>query len=204
MFDAYLRRKIDPPLDAVGRALARANVGANTVTLAGFAVGIAAAVAIALGAPFVGLALIALNRLADGLDGAIARASERTDIGGYLDIVCDFLVYGAVPFGFVLADPDANALAGAALLASFYASGSTFLAFSALAARRGLSTSAQGVKSLYYLGGIAEGGETIVFFVVACLFADHFAILAWIFAAICTFSALMRVINGALMLHAPK
>ncbi|WP_321499063.1 CDP-alcohol phosphatidyltransferase family protein [Breoghania sp.] len=204
MFDAYLRRKIDPPLDAAGKRLSRAGISANTITLAGFAAGIVAATAIALGAPLVGLALIVLNRLADGLDGAIARASERTDLGGYLDIVCDFLVYGAIPFGFVLADPDANALAGAALLASFYASGSTFLAFSTLAAKRGLSTSAQGVKSLYYLGGIAEGAETIVFFVVACLFADHFATLAWVFAAICTFSALMRLINGALMLRAQR
>ena len=201
MFDARIRPLIDPPLNACGRQLAGLGVGANAVTFAGLALGLAGAAAIALHHPLAGLVLIVLSRIADGLDGAVARATQRTEMGGYLDIVGDFLFYGAGPLAFVVAAPAANGLAGAALLASFYASGTTFLAFAALAERRGLSTSAQGVKSLYYLAGIAEGAETIGFFVLACLFAEHFAVLAWCFAAICYFSAIMRLINGALMLR---
>ncbi|PTW62131.1 CDP-alcohol phosphatidyltransferase-like enzyme [Breoghania corrubedonensis] len=201
MLDAYLRPRIDRPLNAAGRVLARFGIGADAVTFTGLALGLAGAAAIALHRPLVALVLILASRLADGLDGAVARATRLTDAGGYLDIVCDFLFYGAVPLAFVIADPAANGFAGAALLASFYASGTTFLAFAAIAQKRGLSTSAQGVKSLYYLGGIAEGTETIAFFVAICLWPAHFAVLAWVFAGVCYFSAIMRMINGALMLR---
>ncbi len=131
MFDASLRRLIDPPLDLVGRRLAAAGVGADTLTLTGFALGVAAAVAIASGWPLAGAALIALNRLADGLDGAVARAGRSSDRGGYLDVTLDFTVYGLIPLAFAVADPAANGLAAAAVLASFYVNGAAFLAFAA-------------------------------------------------------------------------
>ena len=51
------------------------------------------------------LLLFILNRLFDGLDGAVARATRRTDRGGFLDIVFDFAVYGAVPLAFALREP---------------------------------------------------------------------------------------------------
>ncbi|WP_346433089.1 CDP-alcohol phosphatidyltransferase family protein [Breoghania sp.] len=104
MLDAFVRPMIDPPLNATGPWLARHGAGANTVTLAGFALGIAGAAAIALHHPLVGLIFVIASRIADGLDGAIARATRPSDMGGYLDIVCDFLFYGAVPFAFVVAD----------------------------------------------------------------------------------------------------
>ena len=129
MLDAHLRPLIDPPLNAAGRWLAKIGIGADAITLSGFIAGIGAAIVIANGAFIVGAVLIALNRIADGLDGAVARATTKTDRGGYLDIVFDFIFYGAVPLGFVLADPAANAIAGAVLLFVFYANGASFLAF---------------------------------------------------------------------------
>src|SRR5215468_1618654 len=112
MLDAALRRLIDPPLDRAGRRLAAAGLSADATTLAGFAVGLAALPLLAAGAYGWALAAILANRLADGLDGAVARARGPSDFGGYLDIVCDFLFYAAVVFGFVLAAP-ANRLPGA-------------------------------------------------------------------------------------------
>lgn len=194
MFDARLRPLIDPPLNAAGRRLAAAGVGADAVTLAGFACGIAAAFAICWHAPLLAALLILANRLADGLDGAVARARARTDRGGYLDIVLDFFFYGAIPFAFALADPAANALAASALLLSFYMNGASFLGFAIMAEKRGLSTSAQGAKSLYYLGGLAEGAETIAVFLAFCLFPAAFAPIAWAFAAVCAVSATARLV----------
>lgn len=194
MFDARLRPLIDPPLNAVGRRLAAAGVGADAVTLAGFACGIAAAFAICWHAPLLAALLILANRLADGLDGAVARARARTDRGGYLDIVLDFFFYGAIPFAFALADPAANALAASALLLSFYMNGASFLGFAIMAEKRGFSTSAQGAKSLYYLGGLAEGAETIAVFLAFCLFPAAFAPIAWAFAAVCAVSATARLV----------
>ncbi|MCC4243944.1 CDP-alcohol phosphatidyltransferase family protein [Stappia indica] len=194
MFDARLRPLIDPPLNAAGRRLAAAGVGADAVTLAGFACGIAAAFAICWHAPLLAALLILANRLADGLDGAVARARARTDRGGYLDIVLDFFFYGAIPFAFALADPAANALAASALLLSFYMNGASFLGFAIMAEKRGFSTSAQGAKSLYYLGGLAEGAETIAVFLAFCLFPAAFAPIAWAFAAVCAVSATARLV----------
>lgn len=203
MFDARLRPLIDPPLNRLGRMLADAGVSANTVTLAGFALGLGAALAIALGFFLTGFVLIGLNRIADGLDGAIARASRKTDLGGYLDITLDFFFYSAIPLAFALQDPAANALAAAALLASFYANGSAFLAFAIMAEKNRLSTAAQGSKSLYYIGGLAEGAETIALFLLMALLPGWFPVLAWGFAAVCFLSAGARVLIGvrALLLH---
>ena len=194
MLDAAMRRVIDPPLNELGRRLAARGVAADAVTLVGLGFGLVAAALIALGAPAAALLPLALSRLADGLDGAIARTAGKTDFGGYLDITCDFLFYAAVPLGFVALDPAANALPGAALLASFYVNGSSFLGFAILAAKRGIETRQQGEKSLYYSAGLLEGTETILFFVALCLFPGLFPLLSWIFALLCLVTAGARVL----------
>ncbi|MCX2723660.1 CDP-alcohol phosphatidyltransferase family protein [Roseibium salinum] len=196
MFDARLRPLMDPPLNRMGQMLAGFGITANGMTLAGFAFGVAAMAAIVMGATLAGFVLIALNRLADGLDGAIARATRKTNLGGYLDITLDFFFYGAIPLAFAILDPDANALPAAALLFSFYANGSAFLAFAVMAERTGLRTDAQGAKSLYYLGGLAEGAETVAVFLLMALIPGLFPVLAWGFAIICLVSAGARVMIG--------
>jgi len=197
MLDRYLRPLIDPPLNRAGRALARAGLGADAMTLAGLLLGLMAALAIALGAPLAGLALILASRLADGLDGAVARATRPSDLGGYYDICADFVFYAAVPLAFIYADPAGNALAGAALLAAFYVNAASFLGFAILAAKRGLSTEVRGRKAWYHAGGLLEGTETILFFVAFCLFPAAFAPLAWVFAGLCLITALARVAMAA-------
>jgi phosphatidylglycerophosphate synthase len=197
MFDAALRPLIDPPLTAAGRRLAAAGIAADAVTIAGFAVGVVASVMVAVGQPLLAVPLVLLNRLMDGLDGAVARASGGgTERGGFLDIALDFAFYGLVPLAFAVADPTANALAAAALIAAFYVNGAAFLAFAAVAARRGLTTTAQGEKTIYYLAGIAEGAETIAVFLVMCLVPGWFATLAWLFAALTAVSAIARIIGS--------
>jgi phosphatidylglycerophosphate synthase len=194
MLDARLRPWIDPPLDALATRCVRLGATAETLTWTGCALGLAAAGLIAAGWPGAALPLFLGGRLADGLDGSIARATTPTDRGGFLDIVCDFLVYAAVPLAFAIADPGANALAAAALLASFLASGVAFLAFAALAAKRGLTTEAQGPKSIYYLAGLAEGAETILVLAAMMLWPAWFPVLAWGFAGLCAVSAAARIV----------
>lgn len=193
MLDRHLRPLIDPPLDRIGRGLAARGVSANAVTLCGLGLGVLAAVVIWLGAPLFALIPLLASRLADGLDGAVARATRKTDFGGYLDIAADFLFYGMIPLAFVLADPVANGTAGAFLLASFYFNGTSFLGYAILAEKHGHQTAAQGQKSLYYSNGVLEGTETIVFFVLLCLFATYFAPLAWLFGCLCFLTAGLRI-----------
>ncbi len=193
MFDARLRPLIDPPLNALGRRLAGWGIGANAVTVLGIALGLAAAGAIAGGQYGPGLALILLNRLADGLDGAVARATRLSDFGGYLDIVGDFVFYTAVPLGFVLADP-ARAPAAALLLAMFTLTGTSFLAFATMAAKRGLETAAHGRKSFFYNTGLAEGAETIAVFAAMALWPQHFGVIACGYAALCALTVVQRTL----------
>jgi phosphatidylglycerophosphate synthase len=195
MLDRTARQLIDPPLNRLGRAMAAQGWTANRVTLLGLALGLISAVMIAFGAPLLALIPLLASRLADGLDGAIARATAQTDFGGYLDIACDFAFYAAIPLAFVFPD-DANGPAGAFLLASFYVNGTSFLGYAILAEKRGITTQAQGIKSLYYSNGLLEGTETIAFFVLLCVFPAAFAPLSWAFGALCFLTAALRI-HGA-------
>ena len=192
MLDGVIRPLIDPPLDRAASGIRAWGVSADALTVAGFAIGLAAVPAIATEHYAAGLVLLSVNRLFDGLDGAVARQTSPTDRGAYLDIVCDFIFYSAVVFAFALARP-ADARAGAFLIFSFVGTGSSFLAFCAVAAKRSLVTTARGTKSIYYLGGLTEGTETIVLFIVVCLFPASFAAAAYVFGALCWITTASRV-----------
>lgn len=192
MLDGIMRRLIDPPLDRMAKVVAGAGVSADQLTWTGFAVGLAAAQALAFEHYGIGLFLLLANRLFDGLDGAVARRTAATDLGAYLDIVCDFIFYSAVVFGFALARRG-NAAPAAFLIFSFVGTGSTFLAYAAIAARRGITTTARGRKSIYYLGGLTEGTETIIAFVLFCLFPARFPLLAVVFGVLCWTTAAFRI-----------
>ena len=194
MLDAKIRPLIDGPLNRLGALLADRGIAANEVTGFALFMGLVAAGMLAAGLPAV-LALVplGLSRLADGLDGAVARATTKTDFGGLLDIVADFAFYAAIPLAFAFRDP-ANAAIAAFLLAAFYINGASFLGYAVMAEKRGIETRAQGEKSLYYPAGLLEGTETIGFFVLLCLWPDAFRPLAVLFGLLCLFTTVARLI----------
>ena len=105
MLDRHLHPRLKPVLNAAAALLDRPAISPDGLTLFGFAIGVLALPFLALGWYPAALAAIVLNRLLDGLDGALARRRGLTDAGGFLDISLDFLFYALVPFGFILADP---------------------------------------------------------------------------------------------------
>lgn len=191
MFDAKLRPLIDPPLNKVGGALAKAGVSANVLTFAGLVIGLGGAVAIAFGQLWLGLALIIANRVLDGLDGAVARAQAPTPLGGYFDIVADFAFYVSIPVGFGVMAAE-NTLPALVLVASFVLTGISFLAFAVIAAQRGEETEAHGKKSFFYSTGLAEGTETIAVFIAMCLFPAWFGVIAYTYAGLCVLTVFQR------------
>jgi phosphatidylglycerophosphate synthase len=196
MLDPLLRRWIDPSLNRAGAWLARRDISANAVSLAGLAVGLTTVPLLAWGHYEMALLVILLNRLMDGLDGAIARHKGTTPFGGYLDIMCDMGFYAAVPLGFALARPD-NALWAALLLASFVCTASSFLGRAVLAVQRGEpDDGARGAKSFFHAAGIVEGTETIIAFALFCLFPAAFPWLAGIFAILCFWTAAARILGA--------
>ncbi|MBV8041235.1 CDP-alcohol phosphatidyltransferase family protein [Pluralibacter sp.] len=196
MLDKYLHPRVKPGLNRLAALLDRPGVSPDGLTLVGFAVGVLALPFLALGWYGAALVAIVLNRLMDGLDGALARRRGLSDAGGFLDIALDFLFYALVPFGFILADPSHNALPGGWLLFAFIGTGSSFLAFAALAAKHQLDNPGYAHKSFYYLGGLTEGSETMLLFGLSCLFPALFPWFAWIFGTLCWLTTFTRVWSG--------
>jgi phosphatidylglycerophosphate synthase len=196
MLDRWLLPLFSRPLTQAARKLDRLNITADQVTVGGFALGLMAVPALAFEQYGLALLLIVLNRIGDGLDGALARLNRPSDAGAYLDIVLDFIFYSGVVCGFAWADPAANALAAATLIFAFMGTGSSFLAFAILAERQKIRNIAYPSKGIYYLGGLTEGAETIAVFVLFCLFPACFAPLAYLFAALCLLTTAVRVASG--------
>jgi phosphatidylglycerophosphate synthase len=198
MIDRFLLPLLATPHKAMARQCLRVGLSANSVTFIGALIGISALPLLAMQCYGWTLALILINRFLDGVDGTMARTGSvgPTDRGAFLDSVCDFLFYAAVPLGFALANPAQNALPAAVLLASFIGTATTFLAFAAVAAKRGLLSPAYPNKGFYYLGGLTEGTETILLFCAMCLWPQHFVWLAYGFAAACAVTTATRLYFG--------
>jgi len=200
VFDRAFNSALQQPLRRLAHVLQRHGWHADAVTWIGFSCGMLALPLIALGHPLWALLAMAANRLADGLDGALARLTRPTDRGAFLDIALDFLFYASIPLGFALADPGHNALAASVLIYSFVGTASTFLAFAVLAGKRGLHSTAYPAKGFYYLGGLTESVETMAVFVLMCLLPGWFATLALGFAALCALTAVTRIIAAVKVL----
>ena len=201
MLDRYATALIRPAMTVAARVLVHAGIGANAVTLLGFAIGLLAAILIASGAYSAGAIAILVSRLCDGLDGAVARQTAATDAGGFLDITLDFVFYASIPLAFAVANPGANALPAALLLAAFMGTGTSFLAFAVIAAKRGLTSLDYPDKSFYFLGGLTEATETLAFFIAMCLWPQHFALLATTFAGLCGITIVTRIVWGWRTFH---
>ena len=198
MLDPFMRRLIDPPLKGVA-AVWPSRISANQITIFGLVMGVGCFLAIVTNAITAALTLLALNRLADGLDGAVARAQTPSDLGAYLDIVSDFVLWGLLPIGFIILDSN-NAIAAAVLLSSFSMSMTVFLAFAIMAEKRGLETNTQGYKNFFYIAGLAEGTETIAFFAIVIIWPGIFIPAAFIYAGIVYLSVIGRVASSYLIL----
>ena len=195
MIDAALQPLQQRFLQLPAQILKNLGIKADQITLFGFLLGLLVVPALAYQAYSLALLFLLLNRFADGLDGAVARLTEPTDRGAFLDISFDFFFYAIFPLGFALADP-VNALPAAVLITSFVGTGSSFLAYAAIAAKRGDTAMDFPQKGLYYLGGLTEGFETIILFVSMCLVPVYFPQLAYFFAVTCAVTAVSRWYQG--------
>ncbi len=196
MLDRYTHAIIQPLLKPVIKLLLKKQVHSDRLTWIGFVIGLFTLPALALKLYFVSLVLILVNRVFDGLDGALARATSTTDKGGFLDITLDFIFYSIVVLGFALAKPEANALPSAFLLFAFMGATSSFLAFAIMAEKNNISCTQFKNKSLFYMSGLTEGTETIIFFMLACMLPSWFPFLACFYAVLCLITTAGRIING--------
>jgi phosphatidylglycerophosphate synthase len=196
MLDRWTMPMTQPPLTVLAKGL-HGRLSPDRVTFMAFLVGMLALPLLAFEWYAAALVAILLNRLGDGVDGALARLDgTASDAGGFLDIGLDFVFYAAVVLGFALADVANNALAAAFLLFAFIGTGTSFLAFGIMAARHRLARPRFPRKAFYYLNGLTEGTETLLAFVAFCLFPAHFPMLAVVFGAACLVTTATRLWGG--------
>jgi phosphatidylglycerophosphate synthase len=196
MFDVALRRFVDPALIRMAGWIADTRISANMMTISGAGLALGAAFFVTQSNFAAALGFILLNRVFDGLDGAIARINGPTEFGGYLDTICDYVFYLSIPIAFGLMN-SVNQMPALLLIASFTLTAVSFLAFAAIAARQASDDGAHGPKAFIYSTGLMEGAETIAFFVLFCLFPGFFPTLAIVFAALCLLTVAQRFILAA-------
>ncbi len=202
MLDTRARRLLAGPLDAVAGMLDRPGITPNRLTLVGLGVGLAAAGAAAQAWWWVALVLWLGSRVLDGLDGPLARRRGAGDgeAGGFLDIMADFAVYGSFVVGVGIGSGQ-SLVPFLVVLLAYYLNGSAFLAFSSIAERTGRRI--DDGRSLSFLGGLAEGTETIVVHSLWCIVPAYAGGIAWAWAAVVLVSATQRIVGGYRTLREP-
>lgn len=190
MLDARTRRLAAPPLARMAERAERAGIGPGAVTAVGLVVGVGACVAAGLAVWWLALVLWALNRTLDGLDGALARRGEPSDLGGMLDFLADFVVYGGFVVGVAVAEPGAR-VAATVLLASYLLNNVALLSFASLIEKRGLALGDE--RSLRFTAGLTEGTETILAYAAVCLFPGAATAILWTFAGLVVVTVGQRV-----------
>jgi phosphatidylserine synthase len=199
MFDAPLRRRLDAPLARAAAALDVRWLSPDRLTVAGLVLGLGSAVAAAVAWWPGAVVLWLASRAADGLDGPLARrraiAAGRVPggAGGFLDITADFTVYGATVVGVALGS-GGPLWPFLLVLLAYYVNGAAFLAFSSIAERTGRRL--DDGRSLSFLGGLAEGAETIVVHTLWLVLPWWAPQIAAVWAAIVGVSAAHRVVAG--------
>ncbi|WAJ71687.1 CDP-alcohol phosphatidyltransferase family protein [Catenovulum adriaticum] len=197
MLDSTITPLVKGVLTPLVMLLNKCKITADQLTITGFIVGLLVIPLLAMQHWYAALGVIVFNRILDGLDGQLARYQKSSNsAGGFLDISLDFLFYAAVPLGFALADPVNNALPAVVLLVSFIGTGSSFLAFAIAAEKYQIERPQFKYKSFYYLHGLTEGTETILIFIAFCIWPEHFAVLAYLFALACFITVFTRIYGG--------
>lgn len=208
MFDTALRHRLDPTLQVLARWVDRPPVTADRLTLLGLALGLGSAATAALAWWWVALVLWLLSRVCDGLDGPLARrrrhgSGSDSQAGGFLDITADFVSYGSTVLGVAVGVERAFGTSWvpfAAVLLAYYVNGAAFLAFSSIAERTGRQI--DDGRSLSFLGGLAEGAETIAVHSLWLILPASAGSIAWVWAGLVALSAGQRMIGGYRTLRA--
>ena len=193
MFDRQIQKYTQKPLQYIAKLFLKF-ISPNHMTLIGFSFGLLMCLFIIIDQYLMAIIFLFLNRLADGLDGTMARLQTPTPLGGYLDIVLDFLIYGGFVLSFGVTEQN-NTLLSMILLFCYIGTGSTFLAKAAiLPSLTNQNLNEEIPKSFHYAVGLVEGTETIVFMVLCLLFPNLFIYFSFIFIILCLITIVFRII----------
>lgn len=178
MKDEVLRLQKDRVLEPVARTLF-GNVSPNLISILALLPGLVSVAAIVQGEWVWGIGFWFLNRILDGLDGVVARIHDKkSDFGGYLDLLLDYVIYLGIPIAFVVNAPTPQHIWSLiALLASFQINSLSWTLLGSLLEKRQLADSTR-LTSIAMPTGLIEGGETVLFYTLFYLLPGY---IPWLF-----------------------
>lgn len=179
-----------------GKKIVEIGISANAVSIFGFVIGLFAINFLSLEKYGYALICIIINRVFDALDGAIARNSKVTDFGVFLDASLDYMFYAGVIFGFALANPEQNAIAASFLLFAFAAAACSLLAYAVISYKNNFHQDLKIGQSPFYLGGLAQGFETLVALLVLCVVPSLFMQIAIVLGVLSLVKAFSVIVTA--------
>lgn len=193
MYDHLLRE----PKRVVLLPLARAvPFSPNALTGLGLLLGLTAALCCCFGWFHLALGLWMANRVVDGLDGEVARLrGTQTDLGGYLDILADLLVYALIPLGMAIHVNQQSVWATLGMmLSAFYLNVGSWMYLSSILEKHGVGAAHnQELTTVSMPRGLVEGAETGLFYCLFLLYPNHLALLFGLFSFLTFAGAALRV-----------
>ncbi|TAN26581.1 MAG: CDP-alcohol phosphatidyltransferase family protein [Actinomycetota bacterium] len=183
MFDGHLRAGVDKTTGPIGEALAKTPLSADSLTIAGIVISMAAGIVIASGRLWVGFILVIAGTVPDLLDGPLAKTKGTTSKRGaffdsFSDRVSDLFLFGGLGWYYLHSSrPGMAALPfgiyGAASLISYQRAKAESLGFSAK-------------------GGIMERGERIFALAAGLLFSPILVAVLWLTLGLSVVTVIQR------------
>ena len=204
MFDTQLRPLKDGVFDPCCRFLPLF-ITPLQITIAAFLAGQLSCLFATQQRVILSLTFWAMNRILDCLDGALARYRETaSDLGGFLDLLADFILYSLIPIAVAHGTESISATwRGVAVLESTFHVNNFILFYVAAVAEKRRATSAKASKELTSVimqPALIEGMESAVIFTLMLAFPSRICALSWTMASLVTVGILQRAfwVIGAL------
>lgn len=193
MLDIALRRWKDRLIDPIAQRVP-ALVTPGHITLVAFICGLLACLA-AISSPYqyMGMYLWLANRFLDCLDGSVARSrNASTDLGGFLDLLSDFVTYSLLPIAVCLGQDSGSVHwpALALLEASFHVNNFVLFYSAAVAAKR----QDDEITSVTMRPALIEGFESGVIFTAMLIWPQHINLWMWTMSFGVTIGICQRVL----------
>ncbi len=195
MIDNPFRQQLAKFSKAICIVYSALGLSPNGVTVLGFLVGTLSAISVGMGWNILAVCLWWISRFFDGTDGIYARQTQRVSaFGAYLDIVLDMAAYSLMVLGFAYSHPEFGVYWNV-LLFFYVLCIASALALGSL--ERDTNVVSRDNRGLRLAAGLAEGGETGIFYTVILLFSGSMNIALPIWATILFITVASRSVVAA-------
>lgn len=197
MFDIQLRFLKDAIFEPICRYVP-SFITPTHITAAAFVAGLLSCYFASIASTPMSLILWMLNRALDCLDGAVARhRGTASDLGGFLDLLGDFIVYSLIPIGIAAGWNDtAGAWKAVAVLeASFHINNFVLFYVAAVAEKRVLKGGAKAkeLTSVMMRPALIEGMESGLIFSAMLAWPTMIEWWCWVMASLVGVGIAQRV-----------